>query len=110
MTDGTFPSGSACGWSRGTGLAPKLRRAAHGSSARSGALQRVYELFYTNARLTEYALERANDQVVMHRHGDPPISSGHTNVRTDLPGNRETQPLQSLERFGARDVTGRFHA
>ena len=111
VTDETLPTDSTDDWSRGTGLAsPKLREPANGISARSGALQRVYKLFCADARLTEYALERANYQVAMHKRGARPISSGCANVRTGSPGNREAQPLQSLERLGSRDVPRRFHA
>ena len=46
----------------------------------------------------------------MHRYGDPPIASGHANMRTGLSGDREAQALRSFERFGSRDVPGQFHA
>jgi hypothetical protein len=110
VTGGTIPSGSADDWSREAGLARDSRKPAHSNSARLGALQRAYRLFRADARLTEYALERSNYHLAMHRHAAPPIPSGHTNVRTGLPGNQEAQPLQSLERLGPRDVTGQFHA
>src|SRR5438128_6496580 len=77
---------------------------------RSGILLCVHEVLYADARLTENALERANDQVTMHRHRDAPVSSRHPNMRTGLPGNREAQALQSFECFGSRDVPGQFHA
>jgi hypothetical protein len=58
----------------------------------------------------EYALGRPNNQVAMLRYGDAPITSGHTNMRTGLSGNREAQALQSFERFRSRDIPRQFHA
>jgi hypothetical protein len=80
------------------------------SASIPGILQRVHKFFYANARLTEYALERPNNQVGMHRYRDAPITSGHTNMGTGLSGNREAQALQSLERFSSRDIPRQSHA
>jgi hypothetical protein len=96
--------------SRQTPATPQPPKAGQGRSTCSGILQSVHKLFYANARLTEYALERPNNQVAMHRYGDPPITSGHANMRTRLSGDREAQALRSFERFGSRDVPGQFHA
>ena len=73
--------------------------------------QREQELSLAfDARLTEDALESANHQVAMHRHGDAPITLGHSNMRAGLSGNREAQPLQGSKCFGSRDVPGKLHA
>jgi len=109
VTDSTIPR-AADDCSRETPATLQTRKAGQARSTRSGLLQHVHKLFYANARLTEYALDRPNNQVAMHRYGDAPITSGHTNMRTGLPGNREAQALQSFERFGSRNVPWQFHA
>jgi len=80
-------------------------RAVNGDSL-SGTLQGVHEVVQADARLTQNTLERACNQVAMHRHRDAPIPSGQANMRAGLSGNREAQPLQGFERFGSRNVPG----
>ena len=74
------------------------------------SLKRVHKICQAHACLTENALERANNQLVMHRHRDTPISVGQANMRASLSDGREAQPLQRLDCFGAGDVAGQLHA
>jgi hypothetical protein len=73
-------------------------------------LQGVLKILQADARLTEDTLQRANNQIAMHRHRNAPISLSQANVRTGLSDNREAQSLQRSECLRSRDVPGQLHA
>jgi hypothetical protein len=84
-----------------TPVTSQAQKVGSGRSTISGALQRLRKVVQADARPTENTLERADNQIAVHRHSDAAISLGHSNMRAGLSGNREAQPLQGFDCFGS---------
>ena len=72
------------------------------------SVQRLGERLYIDARLAEDTLKRARSDAAVGGHGDVERVFCESNVRTALPHNCETKPLQRANPCAPETLRGSF--